>query len=67
MRVGRSATSSLTDATNQHFLVRAVIKGGGTAGTVKLQATESAGTITPQQGSTINVRRLPNVNPSCFS
>lgn len=62
------ATASLTTAVDHHFRVKAVIEGHATvAGTMKLQATESAGTITPRRGSTITVTRLPNVNYSVFA
>lgn len=62
------ATSSLTDATNQHFIVKALVEGHATtAGTIKLRATESAGTITPLRGSSVTVRRLPAANIGAFA
>ena len=62
------ATSSLTTVVNHHFIVRALVETNATtAGTLKLQVTESAGTITPLRGSTVTMRQLPNANYGSFA
>ena len=62
------ATSSLTTAVNHHFIIRAVVETNATtAGTLKLQVTESAGTVTPLRGSTVTMRQLPNANYGAFA
>lgn len=61
------ATTSLSTTTNQLFIVRATIEGGATNGTVKLQITESAGTVTPLRGSMFKIKRIPNANYGAFA
>jgi hypothetical protein len=52
------ATTSLTDATNHHYILYATVEMNA-AGNLRIRATESAGTITPRRGSYYKVRRLP--------
>lgn len=62
------ATSSLTTAVNHHFVVKALVEGNATtAGTIKLQVTESAGTVTPLRGSSVTIRQLPAANIGAFA
>lgn len=62
------ATSSLTTATNQHFVIKALVESHATlTSTVKLQVTESAGTITPLKGSSVTIRQLPAANIGAFA
>lgn len=52
-------TGSLTTAVNHQYIIKAIVEANATtAGTFKLQATESAGTITPLRGSYYKVTRL---------
>jgi hypothetical protein len=50
------ASPSLTTAVDHHFVIRARAE-CGTAGTIKLQVTSGAGTVTPRRGSFMKVRR----------
>lgn len=59
------ASGSLTDATNQWAVIHAIGE-CGTAGNVRLRATESAGTITPLRGSYYTARRLFAGNVGTF-
>lgn len=62
------ATSSLTTAQNHHFTIKAFLETNATtAGTFKLQCTESAGTITPLRGSSYTIRRVPTANIGIFA
>lgn len=62
------ATSSLTTAVEHHFRVKTIIETHATnAGTFKIQAAESAGTITPRRGSYYKVTRLPGTNIGAFA
>ena len=52
-------TGSLTSGVNHQYVIKAIVEANATtAGTFKLQATESAGTITPLRGSYYKVTRL---------
>lgn len=55
------ASNSLTTATNYWFKVWGTIETNA-AGSFKIRATESAGTITPLRGSFMKLRRLPAGN-----
>lgn len=62
------ATVSLNNGTNHHYIIKVLVEGNATtAGTIKLQATESAGTITPLRGSSYTVRQLPAANIGAFA
>jgi hypothetical protein len=62
------ATGSLTTAVNHQYVVKAIVEGNATtAGTFKLQVTESAGTVTPLRGSYYKVTRLPAGNAGTFA
>lgn len=61
------ATSSLTTGVDHHFVVKALVEAGATNGTVKLQVTSSAGTVTPLRGSSIKVTPLPTANYGQFA
>jgi hypothetical protein len=54
-------SASLTTAVDHHFIIRAVAE-TNLSGTIKLQVTCGAGTVTPRRGSFMKVRRLPNGN-----
>jgi hypothetical protein len=58
-------TGTLSDATNHYAIIRAVAE-CGTAGNIRLRATESAGTITPLRGSYYTARRLFAGNVGTF-
>lgn len=61
-----SATSALTDAVNHYMHMRIWLSNG--AGTsLKIQATKSAGTITPLVGSYYKVTQLPAANTGLFA
>lgn len=61
-----SATGALTDATSQYMHMRIWLQNG--AGTsLKIQATKSAGTITPGVGSYYKVTQLPSANMGLFA
>jgi hypothetical protein len=58
----------LTTAVNHQYYIKAIVQGNASvAGTFKLQATESAGTITPLLGSYYKVTRLPASNSGIFA
>jgi len=62
------ATASLTAGSNQAHVIRILYEGNAsTAGTVKLQVTSSAGTVTPLRGSYYKVTRLPSGNSGSFA
>ncbi len=56
-----SATSALSDATSQYMHMKIWLQ-NGTGTSLKIQATKSAGTITPGVGSYYKVSRLPAAN-----
>jgi len=61
-------TASLTTAVNFAHTIRILYEGNAsTAGTVKLQITSSAGTVTPLRGSYYKVTRLPSGNSGSFA
>lgn len=61
------ATGSLTTAVNHQYIIRGVLETGTSGGTFKLQATSSAGTVTPLRGSMFKIHRIPNVNYGLFA
>lgn len=61
------ATGSLTTAVNHYYTIKALFQSNATTGgTINLQATSSAGTITPLAGSTYKITRLPTANAGTF-
>ena len=61
------ATGSLTTGVNHYYTIKAVFQANATTGgTLNLQATSSAGTITPLAGSYYKVTRLPSANTGSF-
>jgi hypothetical protein len=54
-------SASLTTAVEHHFLIKAVAE-TNLGGTIKLQVTCGAGTVTPRRGSWMKVRRMPTGN-----
>jgi len=61
-----TATGNLTDATNQYMHMKIWLK-NGTGTSLKIQATKSAGTITPLVGSFWMARRLPAASVGNFA
>lgn len=62
------ATGTLTTAVNHQYVIKAIVEGNATtAGTFKLQVTESAGTVTPLRGSYYKVTRLAAGNVGTFA
>ena len=60
-------TGSLTTAVNHQYVLRAMFQANATTGgTINLQITSSAGTITPLAGSYYKVTRLPAANTGAF-
>jgi hypothetical protein len=64
--VALPVTGSLSDATNHHVVIRALVE-CGTAGNIRLRVTCSAGTITPLRGSVFTARRLFAGNVGTFA
>jgi hypothetical protein len=61
-------TGSLTTGVNHQYVIKAIVEANAaTAGTFKLRATESAGTITPLRGSYYKVTRLAAGNVGTFA
>jgi hypothetical protein len=61
------ATGSLTTAVNHQYTVRAIFQANATTGgTLNLQITSSAGTVTPLTGSYYKITRLPAANTGAF-
>jgi hypothetical protein len=61
------ATGSLTTGVNHYYTIKAVFQANATTGgTINLQATSSAGTITPLAGSYYKITRLPSANTGSF-
>jgi len=58
-------TGSLTTAVDHYYKITAVVQ-CATAGNIRLRATESAGTITPRQGSYYTATRLSGGNVGTF-
>lgn len=61
-----SATAALTNAVN-HYMHMKIWLQNGTGTSLKIQATKSAGTITPLVGSYYTVRRLPAASVGNFA
>jgi predicted NAD-dependent protein-ADP-ribosyltransferase YbiA (DUF1768 family) len=61
-------TGSLTTAVNHQYTVKAIFQANATTGgTLNLQVTSSAGTVTPLTGSYYKVTRLPAANTGAFA
>lgn len=61
------ATASLTTAANHQYIIRSMFRANATTGgTLNLQITSSAGTVTPLTGSYYKLTRLPAVNTGAF-
>ena len=61
------ASGSLTTAVNHAFTIRAIIQTNATnAGNIRINFTESAGTVTPLQGSYYKLTKLPPGNSGNF-
>lgn len=58
-------TGTLSNATNHFYHIHAIAE-CGTAGNIRLRATESAGTITPLRGSYYTARRLGSSSVGTF-
>lgn len=60
-------TGSLTTAVNHQYTLRAMFQTNATTGgTLNLQITSSAGTVTPLTGSYYKITRLPSANSGTF-
>ena len=60
-------TGSLTTAVNHQYVVKAMFQANATTGgTLNLQVTSSAGTVTPLTGSYYKITRLPAANAGAF-
>lgn len=60
-------TGSLTTAVNHQYTVKAIFQANATTGgTLNLQVTSSAGTVTPLTGSYYKITRLPAANTGAF-
>lgn len=62
----RMTAAALTDAVN-HYMHMKIWLQNGTGTSLKIQATKSAGTITPLVGSYYTVRRLPAASTGTFA
>jgi hypothetical protein len=61
-------TGSLTTGVNHQYVVKAIFQANATTGgTLNLQVTSSAGTVTPLTGSYYKVTRLPAANTGAFA
>jgi len=66
--VAMPVTGSLTTAVNHQYKIYAIFQANATtAGTLNLQITSSAGTVTPYLLSNYKVRRLPAANTGAFA
>ena len=62
------ATGSLTTAVNHQYTLRAMFQSNATTGgTLNIQITSSAGTVTPLTGSYYKITRLPAANSGAFA
>jgi hypothetical protein len=62
------ATGSLTTAVNHQYAINSVFQANATTGgTINLQITASAGTVTPLTGSYYKLTRLPASNTGTFA
>jgi hypothetical protein len=60
-------TGSLTTAVNHQYVLRSIFQANATTGgTLNLQITSSAGTVTPLTGSYYKITRLPAANTGAF-
>jgi hypothetical protein len=60
-------TGSLTTAVNHQYVLRSMFQANATTGgTINLQITSSAGTVTPLTGSYYKLTRLPAANTGAF-
>ena len=60
-------TGSLTTAVNHQYTLRAMFQTNATTGgTLNIQITSSAGTVTPLAGSYYKISRLPSANAGAF-
>jgi hypothetical protein len=62
------ATGTLTTAVNHQYVVQSMFQANATTGgSINLQVTSSAGSITPLAGSYYKITRLPAVNTGAFA
>jgi len=61
------ASGSLTTAVNHAFIIRAVLDANASASNLRINFTESAGTVTPLRNSYYKVTRLPASNTGSFA
>jgi hypothetical protein len=61
------ATGSLTNGVNHQYIVRSMFQANATTGgTINLQITSSAGSVTPLTGSYYKITRIPAANVGAF-
>ena len=60
-------TNSLTTGTNFYFNIKSLVETGTTNGTLVLNVTNSAGSVTPLRGSYFKVNRVSTANVGIFS
>mgnify|MGYP000331872627 CR=1 FL=1 len=61
------ATSSLTTGVNHAMTIRLIVEANASASNLRINFTESAGTVTPLRGSYYKVTRLPAGNTGSFA
>jgi len=61
------ASASLTTGVNHAFIIRAIIEANASASNLRINFTESAGTVTPLRTSYYKVTRLPAGNTGSFA
>lgn len=62
------ATGSLTTAVNHQYVLRSMFQANATTGgTLNIQITSGAGTVTPLTGSYYKITRIPSANTGAFA
>lgn len=61
------ASASLTTAVNHLFIIKLIVEANASASNLRINFTESAGTVTPLRGSYYKVTRLPSENSGSFA
>lgn len=61
------ASGSLTTGVNHLFIIKLIVESNASASNLRINFTESAGTVTPLRGSYYKVTRLPATNTGSFA
>jgi hypothetical protein len=61
------ASASLTTAVNHAFIIRLIVEANASASNLRINFTESAGTVTPLRGSYYKATQLPAGNTGLFA